>query len=445
MGQNPMGFLLYNSFTFLNINIVMHYYLPSSLVTSDMYVGNSLDTLNACFTSLDTSLYNLSVFTFNETSYLSSSIISLSSAFTTRINYLSSAIISVSSFLQAEIDNFQITNFTYPNDTIPVLGFTFKNTPYSNFDITLSAGGTGATLAQVPDNTTTGGNKRGKYATDWQKYRNSQTQIASGDFSVINGGGANTAAGSYSVVGGGFNNNVLGSYSTIMGGRNNAVSGNYSTIAGGLSNISIGDYSLVTGGLGNSVLSAYAVVAGGINNVASGAYAVVGGGSNNSASASGSCIPGGSYAHTYHTGQFAHANGCFFKAGDSQFSRFILKGITANSTVRLMPSPNIEFTFPDNKVWDMRIKVSGIRADGGGVISFQTKYTVKSLSGVITDTCGVGNGPYPFSFSNSVNLSAYYLPTISSNIVAVSATSPADAFNWYWTAVIDTVDIGIPV
>jgi hypothetical protein len=69
MGQNPMGFLLYNSFTFLNINIVMHHYLPSSLVTSDMYVGNSLDTLNACFTSLDTSLYNLSVFTFNETSY----------------------------------------------------------------------------------------------------------------------------------------------------------------------------------------------------------------------------------------------------------------------------------------------------------------------------------------------------------------------------------------
>jgi len=58
--------------------------------------------------------------------------------------------------------------------------------------------GNGANTAQTPDNTTTGGNARGAYATDWQKVRDSSNLVASGDYSTIAGGGYNRASGDYS-------------------------------------------------------------------------------------------------------------------------------------------------------------------------------------------------------------------------------------------------------
>ena len=48
----------------------------------------------------------------------------------------------------------------------------------TNANAAIKPKGNGANVAQDPDGTVTGGNARGVYATDWQKSRNANTQVA---------------------------------------------------------------------------------------------------------------------------------------------------------------------------------------------------------------------------------------------------------------------------
>ena len=58
-------------------------------------------------------------------------------------------------------------NTTAPNATVPVDSLTAVAST-ANADLAIVPKGTGALMADIPDNTTTGGNKRGQYAVDWQ-------------------------------------------------------------------------------------------------------------------------------------------------------------------------------------------------------------------------------------------------------------------------------------
>ena len=131
-------------------------------------------------------------------------------------------------------------------------------------------------------NTSYPGNSRGNGAVDLQQYRDSNDQVASGNFSVAMGSN-NTASGYYSVATGyyntvrgdysvatGYYNTVSGYYSVAMG-SNNISSGYYSVVMGG-NNISSGDYSVATGYY--NTVSGYYSVAMGSNNTASGDYSV---------------------------------------------------------------------------------------------------------------------------------------------------------------------------
>jgi hypothetical protein len=184
-------------------------------------------------------------------------------------------------------------NTSAPNATINVSAIT-SVAASTNADVAFVAKGTGATLAQVPDSTTTGGNKRGIRATDWQKSRSLATAVASGAVATIGGGTDNTASGNYSVVGGGISNTASGANSSVIGGSTNTASNTRSAVAGGQNNTASGisssivggdsnsaqtDYSFVGGGFTNSAqTSTYATVVGGANNIASGQYSFVGGG-----------------------------------------------------------------------------------------------------------------------------------------------------------------------
>lgn len=69
------------------------------------------------------------------------------------------------------------------------------------------------------------GNTRGENAVDLQSIRwGAATQVASGDLSVIAGGGNNTASAYGATVGGGYGNSASGMYSTIPGGESNLAS-----------------------------------------------------------------------------------------------------------------------------------------------------------------------------------------------------------------------------
>lgn len=164
----------------------------------------------------------------------------------------------------------------------------------TNADIALVAKGTGATLAQVPDGTLLGGNKRGAGATDWQKVRSDRTYVASGVNSVIGGGTENQASGQDSTVSGGRFNVASATRTAVGGGEFNTASSNYSFVGGGQTNSAqTTSHATVCGGSGNTASSQFATVAGGNNNTASGTNSFVGGGGSNTASGNRAAVSGG--------------------------------------------------------------------------------------------------------------------------------------------------------
>lgn len=229
----------------------------------------------------------------------------------------------------------------------------------SNVDIALLSKGNGATLAQIPDGGSTGGSKRGQYVTDLQKIRDSNIQVASGNYSVIGGGASNTASGFTSIVVGGSANTASGVYSaingglssvassqstTIGGGEYNTASGIYSTVAGGnlnkanasnggstvgggANNTASGQYSIIAGGWSNRALSSYSTIAGGFGNEASGIYSTTGGGRQNYTLSSYSTVAGGAY--NYATGYGASIAGGTYNIASGDYSTVIGNNGTA--------------------------------------------------------------------------------------------------------------------
>ena len=185
-----------------------------------------------------------------------------------------------------------------PNATVPVIAISepvnSETATLVNSDIALVAKGTGATLAQVPDGTIAGGNKRGDYATDLQKVRNAAAQVSSGLRAVIAGGSQNTASGTGSFVGAGLGNSASSLYSFVGAGSTNNASGTYSVSVGGDGNTASSNFTFVGGGQSNTAsTNTHATVCGGNSNTASGQYSVVGGGTGNTASGLISNVLGG--------------------------------------------------------------------------------------------------------------------------------------------------------
>jgi hypothetical protein len=198
-------------------------------------------------------------------------------------------------------------NSSAPNATVPVVQLLATNAA-TNVDIALSPKGSGALTAQIANNVSSGGNKRGTNAVDWQTMRSSASHVASGGNSVIGGGYQNTASGSYSIVAGGNINTASASNATVGGGNGNWASSSYATIAGGdgntasslgafigggYSNNATNNYTTISGGYGNSAISMYGTVAGGTFNAVQNSYATIAGGRSNVASGAGSFVGGG--------------------------------------------------------------------------------------------------------------------------------------------------------
>jgi hypothetical protein len=180
------------------------------------------------------------------------------------------------------------------NSTTPVTEINGGAISATNADIALVAKGTGATLAQVPDGTIAGGNKRGTGATDWQKTRSLATGVASGVDSTIGGGVQNTASGLRSAVLGGLQNTSSAQDTVVSGGNANTASSNYSFVGGGQSNTAqTNTHSTVCGGSGNAGNGLYGFIGGGTSHTISGSTATVCGGNTNTATSVGSTVCGG--------------------------------------------------------------------------------------------------------------------------------------------------------
>jgi hypothetical protein len=165
-------------------------------------------------------------------------------------------------------------NVAAPNATINASRL-LVDVATSSGDAVLQPKGFGAVMAQLPDSTDVGGNKRGSYAVDWQMHRATAAQVATGNYSVVLGGSSNTASQDYSVVGG--RQNTVTGYSAIASGYSNETQNTYCFIGSGQNNTAGGQYSVITGGQSSTASGEYSTIIGGRNNVASNSYAIAGG------------------------------------------------------------------------------------------------------------------------------------------------------------------------
>jgi hypothetical protein len=187
-------------------------------------------------------------------------------------------------------------NTASPNNTVNAARL-FVNSASANADAVIQPKGTGALLAQLPDGTAAGGNKRGLRAIDFQLNRGAASQVASGSSSAILYGISCTASGAESLAGG--NNCSASASQSISLGASATASGN------------------------NSVAIGNAVMASGQNSVAFG--------SQSQATGVNSVVIG-DYALADRTGMYAFASGPFATRGDCQQERYIQRRQTTDAT-----------------------------------------------------------------------------------------------------------------
>lgn len=123
------------------------------------------------------------------------------------------------------------TSVASPNATVNAVSLTAV-APSANADFVLNPKGTGALLADIPDSTDAGGDKRGAGAVDWQLKRATSDMVASGSYSMIVGGESNKASGNYSVSSG-YLNTASGTSSGTLAGERNIAGGATSVVIGG--------------------------------------------------------------------------------------------------------------------------------------------------------------------------------------------------------------------
>lgn len=244
-------------------------------------------------------------------------------------------------------------NTAAPNATVPVVQVIATNAA-ANVDAVLAPKGTGANLAQIPDNTSTGGNKRGTGATDWQKARAANTRVASGAYSTIGGGSQNTASAQNSTVAGGLNNSASANYATVAGGESNTASGQYS-FAVGDTNTASGLNASAPGGLNNTA-SGTSSFATGQGTIASGAYSASFGSGGNSTAGFANAIVTGSGSLARIQGAFVQSNGTISGVmGSAQVERHVLRNFTNGATPVNLETTSAggvqEITLPNNSTY----------------------------------------------------------------------------------------------
>lgn len=315
----------------------------------------------------------------------------------------------------------------------------------TNINAAIVAKGTGATVAQIPNNAASGGNARGTYATDLQKSRTLASQIASGDYSVVLGGDGNTASGgstfvgggagniasgTNAVVGGGETNTASGIYSAVGGGNTNVASGIQSVVAGGDNNVASGDASAVLGGSGNTASGYASVAVGGASNTASGTRALTIGGSNNYAVGTNSTALGFRASATNY-GEFAIANGRYSTVGDNKSSTFLARTTTnaSGSAVAYLDGSSEEIILPNNSTYAYTTTIVGLssHADTSGLHYILRGLAKCNNAGVVTlyNTSSIATSRVPATLNASMSAAG--------NKLRVVVYAPSTSIH-YWHA-----------
>ena len=370
------------------------------------------------------------------------------------------------------------------NRTVPVTEIKELPIGFPDMDIALAAKGTGATLAQVPDGTATGGDKRGIYATDWQKRRTLSTQVASGTYSFVGGGQNNIANGNYSVVcggqdhsygttfntflGGGYDNRTTGSYAALVGGASNTASSSYSfvgggqsntaststhaTVCGGNTNMASGQQSFVGGGVSCTATNSSAVAVGGNTNSATGSRSSVLGGENNTANAICSVVIGGMRGTTRSISGCivfpAHAGAInSTTTGASQSALLVMGRQTTDATATVLTSNTSaaaatnQITLPDNSAYSFSGEVIAGVTGAGNSARWTIDGAIKRGAGVGT-TAMVGTPTVTMTHFDAGAATWVVAVTADTTLGCITVTvTGAAATTIRWVCRIDTTEM----
>jgi hypothetical protein len=341
-----------------------------------------------------------------------------------------------------------------PNATVNVDSLTAVAST-TNADFAIRPKGTGAILAAIPDNTATGGNKRGQYAVDLQTSRTLNDRVASSDYSTIIGGRDNKASNTYAIAGG-YLASATGNQSTALqqGAATNILAfahgsrsygSGYGAVAFGsyiyADTIASGDNSFA---VGSSTASGMFSVALSEANTASGGGAVAIGGRNN--------LANGTYSYTF--GAYCSTNGVQGRQsrgrslgtvqGETQKSEFYLSKRTtdATATTVTVAGGTADTT---NQVILSNNSAYGFTGTIVGKQSGSTNACMWKVTGLIARGANAASTTLTFSSVDLVsNAPGWGTPTLAADttngglrvqVVGLAAT------NIQWTATIETTEV----
>jgi hypothetical protein len=328
-------------------------------------------------------------------------------------------------------------NTSAPNGTVYVDSLTAAASS-TNADFAIIPKGTGALIANIPDNGVTGGSKRGQYAVDWQRTRGAFDRVASGDYSAIIGGYNNIANSTGGIAGGtnavasnghsislGATNTAGGGASIAMGSGNGATQQN--SIALGSNNTSSGQYSFVVGV--NGIASAIFSTSIGNENLASG----------------GSSFAHGTYSNAFSIyGRKCYASGRESTTGDAQASKFILRERTTGNTATTLTTDSDtagttnQVILSNNSAYRFKGTIIGKKSGTTDIAAWDVDGLIVRGANAASTTLAVSN------VTLIQNTPAWGTPTLTADTgnggLKIQVTGAATT-NIQWTCTIDTTEV----
>ena len=279
-------------------------------------------------------------------------------------------------------------NTSSPNGTVAANRFLATGS-CTNIDAVIQPKGTGSFLAQLPDGTAAGGNKRGQYSVDLQLKRSNAGCVADEDYSVITGGENNYVDSCYATVGGGYGN-CAGYMGSVNGGCNNRAGGNWGHVGGGHGNQA--SYAgVVAGGQSNNA-GTYGSVLGGSSNSANGYGAVSVAAQGSSANGDRSTVMGNYACTRGRAGSIAIAAQCGVFSGSCKIQYSIINlGVDttdANQTKLRSKSSaagtDNQLTLPINSAYLFTGTVIANVTSGGNTHAWEVKGAIKRGGGNVS-------------------------------------------------------------
>lgn len=311
-----------------------------------------------------------------------------------------------------------LTNFTEGRDdtginaSTPVVSLSATGAE-TNIDAAIIPKGTGALMVQIPDGTSTGGNKRGANAVDFQRSRNGATKVASGN-------GAFIASSAYNITASGY-------ASSVISARNGTASGQYSLIV-----CSSDDGGATVSGTGSF---SHGSVPGYGGSTVSGQFAagIAGGFASNNFS-----VAFGPQASATRRAEIVHGYYGFGGLGSAQYSQSVLycKTTTSSAVEMAIGGSTTYLTIPSGKVMYCDIRIVGTKSDGSSVATYARQYAVKNVSGTSSEIYS----PITIGTDNAAGTSISITTEDTGDYISIEVTGITDEI-WRWVAYVQAAEV----